>query len=93
MPFQAERASAWAARIVRPASATIPRIENAAGSADGEHAANPGFARGDVDTDLDEVRAEGRLREALVEVTELDRVLRHKALFARDFAKGDAARS
>ena len=53
-------------------------IEDAARGTHGQHAAHARFARGRVHADLDEVRAEGRQHELLVEHAEFDRSPRRR---------------
>ena len=63
------------------------RIEDAAGRAHGQHAADPDLAGEAIDAGLDEVSAEGRLLVALVEASPFDLVLGDEFAFADGLGK------
>ena len=65
-------------------------VEDAAGGADGQHAADADLAGGDVDPDLDEMAAEGRLLVGLAEVAVLHRVLDDDRRVGGGLGEGEA---
>ncbi|MNI09352.1 hypothetical protein D3C73_624220 [compost metagenome] len=64
------------------------RIEDAAGRADGQHAANAGLTSGDINAYLDEMSAKGGLLVGLGQLAPLDGIFANEAFFTCRFGQG-----